>query len=423
MLKNRKIFIILLVIFFLINILLNTVKADDIDEENDIEINEIESNILETAGNNAEELNINSRSAVIYDRVSKKVMWGKKEDEIRAMASTTKIMTAIVVLENSNLNDIVTVSKKAANTGGSRLKIKEKDKITVNDLLYGLMLKSGNDTAVALAEYVGGSIEGFAELMNKKAKELGLKNTNFVTPHGLDSDEHFTTAYELAILTDYALSNKKFAQIVNTKHITITVNGNAREISNTNELLGNLNGVDGVKTGFTGNAGRCLVTSCTRNGNQIITVVLGADTKKYRTSDSIKLIEYAFKNFERVNIEEIAKKEFENWKQINERRIYINKAKKQNIELTLKEIKNKIIPLKKGQQKDIKIEINCIYEYEAPVYKNTKIGNLIIKNKNEIIEVIDIVCKNEVEKNNVRDYMVDFLHRIMNFSLLDYNLL
>ena len=139
--------------------------------------------------------------------------------------------------------------------------------------------------------------------MNKKAEELGLKNTHFVTPHGLDDNEHYTTAYELAVLTDYALKNEKFAQIVNTKTCTINVNGMPRQITNTNELLGNLNGVNGVKTGFTGNAMRCLVTSCTRNGNQIITVVLGADTKNKRTEDSIKLIEYAFSNYERINLE------------------------------------------------------------------------------------------------------------------------
>ena len=178
--------------------------------------------------------------------------------------------------------------------------------------------------------------------MNKKAEELGLKNTHFVTPHGLDNDEHYTTAYELAVLTDYALKNEKFAQIVNTKTCTINVNGMPRQITNTNELLGNLNGVNGVKTGFTGNAMRCLVTSCTRNGNQIITVVLGADTKNKRTEDSIKLIEYAFSNYERIDLEEIAKKEFEKWKQINEKRIYINKAENKNVELILKEIQNKM---------------------------------------------------------------------------------
>lgn len=248
--------------------------------------------------------------------------------------------------------------------------------------------------------------------MNKKAEELGLKNTNFVTPHGLDNEEHYTTAYELAVLTDYALQNSKFANIVNTKNTTININGASRDISNTNELLGNLNGVNGVKTGFTGNAMRCLVTSCTREGNQIITVVLGADTKKQRTADSIKLIEYAFKEYERVNIEEIIKKEFKNWQQINESRIYINKAQNKNVELKLGNIENKIIPIKKGTAKDIKIEINCIYEHEAPLEKGKKIGSLAVKNKEEIIETIDIIVKEEIKKKNILSYMSQFFENL-----------
>lgn len=248
--------------------------------------------------------------------------------------------------------------------------------------------------------------------MNKKAQELGLKDTHFVTPHGLDNVEHYTTAYELAVLTDYALDNPKFSTIVNTKNCTINVNGISRVISNTNELLGNLNGVNGVKTGFTGNAMRCLVTSCTREGKQIITVVLGADTKKYRTIDSIKLIEYAFKNYERIDLEEIIQKEFKKWQQINGKRIYINKAQNKDIELELKEIQNKVIPIKIGTQKDIKIEINCIYEYEAPLIKQTKIGNLIVKNKEEIIETIDIVTKEEIRKKNIINYMFQFFENL-----------
>lgn len=414
--KNKyKYVIILTLIILMFNCII--VFADDTDEE-DLQLNEIQQAIVETTSNKAEEPNINARSAIIFDRTTKKMMWGKKENDVRAMASTTKIMSCIVILENSNLKDIVTISKKAANTGGSSLKINTGDKITVNDLLYGLMLRSGNDAAVALAEHVGGSIEGFALLMNNKAKELGLKNTNFVTPHGLDNNEHYTTAYELAIITDYALNNKKFAQIVNTKSTTIYINGLARTIANTNELLGSLNGVDGVKTGFTGNAMRCLVTSCTRNGNQIITVVLGSDTKKQRTLDSIKLIEYAFKNFERINIEEIAKKEFENWKQINVGRIYINKAQKQYMQVELKDIENKVIPMKIGEEKDINIEINCIYEYEAPVMENTKVGNLIIKKNEEIIEVVDIVCAKIVERKNIYSYFTYFLNEILREKLI-----
>lgn len=279
----------IITLILIINLICPFSFADDEDEEeteacsisSSISKEEIES--IETSVKENVEPVLNAKAAIIYDRTSKRVLWGKNIDQKKAMASTTKIMTAIVVLENANLNDVVEISKKAAGTGGSRLKINAGDKITVNDLLYGLMLRSGNDAAVALAEHVGGSVQGFADMMNKKKDELELYNTHFVTPHGLDNDEHYTTAYELAKLTDYALSNEKFAQIVNTKTYNVTINGATRTINNTNELLGNLQGVNGVKTGFTANAMRCLVTSCTRNSNQIITIVLGCDTKKKRT--------------------------------------------------------------------------------------------------------------------------------------------
>ena len=167
------------------------------------------------------------------------------------------------------------------------------------------MVVSGNDAAVAIAEHVAGSVEQFAELMNNKAKELGLTNTHFVTPHGLDNPEHYTTAVELAKIADYALKNDTFAKIVKTKNTTITINGYPKNLTNTNELLDVLTGVTGVKTGFTNNAGRCLVTSINRNGFEIITVVLQADTKKMRTADSANLIEYVYNNYEQVNLKNI----------------------------------------------------------------------------------------------------------------------
>ena len=416
---NKKIVIIY---FFIIIIILNLlgfkVKADDFEEDIDDNDEILNENIIETLSNSADEPNINSKSAVIYDRKTKKVLWGKDENLKRAMASTTKIMTAIIVLEKSNLEDIVSVSKKAASIGGSRLKLNYGDKIKVKDLLYGLMLRSGNDAAIALAEYVGGSVKDFVFLMNKKAKDLGLNNTNFVTPHGLDDINHFTTAYELAKLTDYALSNEMFEKIVGTKETVISINNTLRNIHNTNELLGNLQGVNGVKTGFTNNAGRCLVTSCTRNDNQIITVVLGADTKKQRTKDSITLIEYAFNNFERVNIKEKIESEFENWKKINLKRIYINKAENKDIIVKLGTIKNSEILIKKSDIKDIKIEVNAIYNYEAPLEKNYKIGSLIVKNNDEIIEIVDILNDKEVKKKNILDYIKNMLFEIISGEIL-----
>lgn len=250
-------------------------------------------------------------------------------------------------------------------------------------------------------------------MMNKKAKELGLSNTHFVTPHGLDEDEHYTSAYELAIITDYALNNEKFSKIVNTKTTTIHINGYEKALSNTNELLGYLNGVNGVKTGFTNNAGRCLVTSTTRDGHQIICVVLGADTKKIRTQDSIKLIEYAFSNYEYVNIKEKIQDKFEQWKNENENDIKIVKGKNQTPKLTLGEIKYSEIPINRENIKDVEIQIQCENILQAPVQQNQIVGVLEVKVKEEIITTVNIVIQEEVQKKNITDYMKQLL---MNYN-------
>ena len=227
------------------------VYADDIDLEIDSSI--------ETISPQDTIPSINSRAAIVYDRNSGMILYGKNENEKRKMASTTKILTAIITIENSTLSDIVTISSKSAGTGGSRLGLHKDDKISVADLLYGLMLCSGNDAAVALAEHISGSVENFAILMNQKACEIGLNSSHFVTPHGLDNEEHYTTAYELALLTNYALKNDIFRKYVGTKSQTITINTYSKTLNNTNELLGYLDGVYGVKTGFTNGANRCLV--------------------------------------------------------------------------------------------------------------------------------------------------------------------
>lgn len=396
----KKIGIILLVIVCISG----TVYSDEIDTDKLI----WEDDVLQTS-NTSEEPKLNSRAAVIYDRKSKKVIWGKKENEKRPMASTTKIMTAIVVLENANLSDTVTVSKKSAGTGGSTLGLKTGDKVTVNNLLYGLLMVSGNDAAVALAEYVGGSVEGFADKMNQKAKELGLENTHFVTPHGLDMADHYTTALELAEMADYAMNNEKFAQIVNTKNITISINGRSKSLKNTNELLGNLNGVNGVKTGFTNGANRCLVTSVNRDGMNIITVVLGADTKKDRTNGSVKLIEYAYKNYTIYNLEDIINEKYQEWKNINEKRINIVQGKNDYISTRLDKLDNYYIPIKKQDMNNVKVEIYSLKEMEAPIYENDYIGKLIVYNGEEKIEELCIRSNVSIERLTFLDYFYGLL--------------
>ena len=323
-------------------------------------------------------------------------------------------MTTIVILEKADLNETVTVSVKAGGTGGSRLGLKKGDKASVKNLLYGLMLRSGNDAAVALAEHVGGSVKEFAELMNEKAAELGLTNTHFVTPHGLDDPNHYTTALELAKLTDYAMDNETFARIVGTKSTTIYINNQPRQINNTNELLGVLNGVVGVKTGFTNNAGRCLVTETKRNNMDVITIVLGADTKKDRTKDSLNLIEYTFSKYKMYNLEEQIIEEFNKWKNINEKRILIIKGKQSNPKLALGAVEKATIPICDDDK--IEYSINALTEVEAPVEQWNVMGTLTVKLNGEILENIDIVNINEVQKRDWKDYFKIVLNTYGNWK-------
>lgn len=404
----KKIFYSILV-FLLILLNFSTVCADDVDNEVDFE------DTIEVTASNVSELpKTNSRRYIVYDRISKSMIIGKNEDIKSAMASTTKIMTTIVILEKADLNETVTVSAKAGGTGGSRLGLKRGDKASVRDLLYGLMLRSGNDAAVALAEHVGGSVKEFAELMNEKAIELGLTNTHFVTPHGLDDANHYTTALELAKLTDYAMNNETFSKIVGTKSITIYINNQPRQINNTNELLGVLNGVVGVKTGFTNNAGRCLVTETKRNNMDIITIVLGADTKKDRTKDSVNLIEYTYSKYKMYNIEEKIIEEFNKWKNINEKRILITKGKQSNPKLALGAIEKAIIPICDDDK--IEYSINALTEVEAPVEQWNVMGTLTVKLNGEILENIDIVNVNEVQKRDWKDYFKIVLNTYGNWK-------
>lgn len=406
--KYLKVFFI----FCLINIfLINYSFCDDsIEEVSSSDINEIMASTDVT-----DEPKIYSRRAVVFERNSKTVIYDKNMNEKCAMASTTKIMTCILILENCNLSDTVTVSKKSAGTGGSRLGLKTGDKITVHDLLYGLMLCSGNDSAVALAEHLGGSVEGFANMMNEKANSLGLKSTHFVTPHGLDDPNHFTTAYELALLTDYALNNKDFRTIVGTHNYTVTINGYSKNLSNSNELLGNLNGVYGVKTGFTGNAGRCLVTATNRNtGLDIITIVLGADTKKIRTSDSAKLINYCLDNYTIADLNSKIQEKYSYFEKYIKPNISIYKAKNDNFEVYLEDFKYKFYALKKTDSKNITVTLDSISSLEAPVSKNYPIGKISVLVNNELLFSTDILVTENIERKDYLYYFKDFITNYRN---------
>ena len=355
------------------------------------------------------DLSINARSYVVLDRKSKKVLIGKNEYTKAKMASTTKIMTATIILENCNLDDIVTISKKSANTGGSRLGLKTNDKISVLNLLYGLLLCSGNYAAVALAEYCSGSIPEFCNLMNQKAIELGLTNSHFETPHGLDSDGHYTTAYELALITDYALKNSTFVKIVNTKNHTIQINNYPKNLSNTNELLGVLDGVYGVKTGFTNGANRCLVTACKRNNMDLICIVLGCDTKKFRGQDSTKLINYCFDNFEYVNIRNLLTHKLNDWKNDNKNYFNIIKGVSTKLDIKFSDPSSDVIPIKKDEINNINVRFSINKNLAAPITVNNIIGNYEIFSSTNTIYSGDIISNNAIDKKNIKYYLFDFL--------------
>lgn len=248
------------------------------------------------AGNDLpKNINVDARSAVAIDSKSKVVVYEKNAYELIPMASTTKIMTTLVALKYGNLDRKMEISPKAAAIRGSIVGYKKGEKISLKELLYGLMLRSGNDAAIAIAEGMSGSVEEFAKLMNEYASEIGIVNTHFETPHGLDKDEHYSTAYDLALVTSVAKENPLFNEIVSAKDVDGSKNGFTRSYHNINKILWEIPEANGVKTGYTGKAGKCLVTSTNVQGSDVVIVVLNCVG---RWKETKKIHEYVDKNYE-----------------------------------------------------------------------------------------------------------------------------
>ena len=238
---------------------------------------------------------VSAHSAIVMDAMTGRVLYEKNADDQSLIASTTKIMTALVVCEQCNVLDRMRIPKEAVGVEGSSLYLREGEVLTIQELLYGMMLHSGNDAAAALAIYCGGTVEGFAQLMNDKAHRLGLTGTHFVNPHGLDAPGHYSTARDLAVLAAYAMNNPIFAQTVSTKNLHI----GERTLRNHNKLLWQVDGADGVKTGYTKAAGRILVSSATRNGRRLVMVTIH-DPNDWQ--DHKTMLEQGFSQYQMRNI-------------------------------------------------------------------------------------------------------------------------
>lgn len=242
-----------------------------------------------------------AQGAILMEKTSGRVMYEQNAHKRLPMASTTKIFTALTIINNCNLEDVVTVDKRAVGIEGSSIYLQAGEHLTVLELLYGLMLQSGNDCAVALAIHCSGGVEQFADTVNQLCSKYQLKDTNIVTPHGLHDDNHYTSAYDLAKITCIALQNETFAKIVSTKSIKIAHEGYdyMRVIVNKNKLLSRYEFGDGVKTGYTKKAGRCFVGSATKDGMQLVAVVLNCGPM---FEDSQALLTYGFSKYTMTNI-------------------------------------------------------------------------------------------------------------------------
>lgn len=238
---------------------------------------------------------VDARNAIAMDGKTGEILFNQKADEIVPMASTTKILTCLIGINYGKLDEVVTISKKAASIRGSTVGYKAGDQIVLKELLFGLMFRSGNDAAIAIAEHIGGSVEGFSNVMNDFAKTLGILNSHFESPHGLDSQHHYSSAYDLALLTSKAMKNDLFREIASSKEITRDKYNFTRDYININKILHQIPNANGVKTGYTGQAGKCLVTSVDHNGRDIIIVVLNCTDRWNQTA---KIYNYVATNYE-----------------------------------------------------------------------------------------------------------------------------
>ncbi len=331
----------------------------------------------------AAEVDTQAASAVLIEASTGKVLYAKAAHEKLPMASTTKVMTAILTIEHCALSEMATVSREAYGTEGSSIYLELEEKISVEDLLYGLMLASGNDAAVTLAIHVAGSVEAFAQLMNEKAKEIGALNTNFVTPNGLHDGAHYTTAYDLALISAYALKNETFQTIVGTTYHRTTTGNLQRTFKNKNKILWQYEGGNGVKTGYTKAAGKCLSFAAKRDGMQLVGVVLNCPDM---FNNAIRMLDYGFANYEMVKAigagDVIA-------------RARVAAGIKNVLELVASE--DIMIPVEKGANASIQSRVVIDEGIHAPILAGDKLGSVELYEGNKLLAVRPLVAKDGVD--------------------------
>jgi len=342
-----------------------------------------------------------AESAILIDAKTGTILYEKNSHTRSAPASTTKVLTAIIAIESGHLDDEVTISLRAAGTAGSSMHLAPGQRISLRELVTGLLLRSGNDAAVAIAEHLTGSVENFVSIMNHKAELLGALDSHFANPHGLTAALHYSTAFDLAWITKYALTNPIFAAIVNTRETNIDWldrrgTEHDQNLKNTNKLLWLLEEADGVKTGTTSQAGPCLISSATRGNQQLIAVVLHDHS---RWNDSLKLLNFGFANYQLY--------EYANKNDII-CPIPIEKGLSYMVDAVVQNQASLVV--KTADYEHITVTIDLPEKIKAPVYQGQKIGEIIFFVRERPVKTVDITAGQTIDEHT---YTRTFLHYLL----------
>lgn len=362
---------------------------------------------IDAADPNRPALKLYATGACLMDTASGRVLYGKDENTALPMASTTKIMTCLLALENGNPDSEVSFSKRASSMPKVHLGAPAGSSFLLNDLLYSLMLESHNDTAVAIAEHIGGSVEGFAAMMNAKAREIGMTQTNFVTPNGLDADGHGSTPADMCRLASYAVGNEAFLQIIQTPSRTITSIHGARSysLSNKDAFLTSYPGALGIKTGFTGKAGYCFVGAAKREDRTFASCVLGSGwppNKSYKWKDTKALMDFGFNNYSYQNIP---------IQDLSSLQIPIQDGKSDTVSVTTPDIQAFLL----SPYDSIDIEYNISSALRAPVLREVSAGTVTISINQVPVGSFPVYPRENIEKLEFRDIVRQILETYLAF--------
>jgi D-alanyl-D-alanine carboxypeptidase (penicillin-binding protein 5/6) len=349
----------------------------------------------ETHAEVQKEPKVKALGAVLLDYRTGRVLWGKNEHTPMAMASTTKIMTALIALESGKLDETVTISKRAALTPPVKMGLSTGENVVIHDLMYALMLESQNDAAVAIAEGIGGSVEEFCKRMTERAREIGALNTVFETPNGLDHGDHHSTAYDMAVITRYALSNPDFVDLINTKTKTFKSDRRSYSFVNKNRLLSEYDGANGVKTGFTGKAGHCFVGAARRGDMELISVVLasgwGNAGKQGKWSDTKTLLNYGFENFKYAQIIQTGQPAG---------CIAVERSRTPQVSYVYGD--NLILPMREGEINNVQVRVSIPEAITAPVKPGDVVGEAYVTLNGQICRTIPLTAITGAERHDFK---------------------